>query len=115
MSFYLKGTLKESRKFLQALKVFTLAESLGGFESLAELPLVFSQKSNDFNNIDKIHEKLITFCCEIYRSVMTHASVPEEQRKILNISDSLIRISVGLEDAEDLIADLDAALTAAFK
>lgn len=46
---------------------------------------------------------------------MTHASVPEEQRKMLNISDSLIRISVGLEDAEDLIADLDAALTASFK
>jgi len=65
--------------------VFTLAESLGGYESLAELPVL-----------------------------MTHASVPEDQRKVLGISDSLIRLSVGLEDVEDLIADLDQALKKAF-
>lgn len=46
---------------------------------------------------------------------MTHASVPEEQRKILKINDSLIRLSVGLEDADDLIADLKHALKAAFE
>ncbi|XP_072018947.1 putative cystathionine gamma-lyase 2 [Amphiura filiformis] len=78
------GDLEESEKFLQSLKVFTLAESLGGFESLAELP-----------------------------GVMTHASVPEEQRKVLGIDNSLIRLSVGLEDVEDLIADLDKSLKAA--
>lgn len=83
IAIYLKGGLNESKKFLKALKIFTLAESLGGYESLAELP-----------------------------SVMTHASVPEAQRKILNISDSLIRLSVGLEDIEDLIKDVDQALAA---
>lgn len=80
VTFYLKGNLENSKKFLSSLKVFTLAESLGGFESLAELP-----------------------------SVMTHASVPPEQRKTLNITDSLIRLSVGLEDVEDLIQDLNQA------
>lgn len=84
MSFYIKNSdLAKSTKFLQALKVFTLAESLGGYESLAELP-----------------------------SVMTHASVPAEQRDELGINDKLIRISVGLEDVEDLIRDLDQALAA---
>ncbi|XP_030384735.1 cystathionine gamma-lyase [Scaptodrosophila lebanonensis] len=80
-SFYLKGDLKNSSAFLKALKVFTLAESLGGYESLAELP-----------------------------SVMTHASVPAEDRKTLGITDALVRLSVGLEDAEDLIDDLKQAL-----
>lgn len=81
MSFYLKGGLDESSAFLKALQVFTLAESLGGYESLAELP-----------------------------SVMTHASVPAEQRAALGITDGLVRISVGLEDVEDLIVDLKQAL-----
>ena len=80
VSFYLKG---DSKCFLQALKVFTLAESLGGYESLAELP-----------------------------SVMTHASVPEDMRAKLGITDQLIRLSVGLETEEDLIADLKQALEA---
>ncbi|XP_073835152.1 cystathionine gamma-lyase [Musca autumnalis] len=83
-SFYLKGELKNSNEFLKSLKVFALAESLGGYESLAELP-----------------------------SVMTHASVPAEDRKKLGITDSLIRLSVGLEDVEDLIDDLSNALKAA--
>ncbi|VDK83826.1 unnamed protein product [Litomosoides sigmodontis] len=81
MSFYLKGNLETSREFLSSLKIFTLAESLGGFESLAELP-----------------------------ALMTHASVPVEDRIKLGISDNLIRISVGIEDVEDLIEDLDEAL-----
>ncbi|XP_076642704.1 cystathionine gamma-lyase [Halictus rubicundus] len=80
VSFYLKG---DSRKFLQSLKIFTLAESLGGFESLAELP-----------------------------SVMTHASISEEERANLGITDQLIRLSVGLETERDLLADLDQALEA---
>ncbi|KAL7017228.1 hypothetical protein ACKWTF_010294 [Chironomus riparius] len=84
MSFYIKnGTLEQSSKFLETLKVFTLAESLGGYESLAELP-----------------------------SVMTHASVPEAQRAELGITDGLIRISVGLEDSQDLINDLEQAFAA---
>uniref|UniRef100_A0A1I7TDZ0 cystathionine gamma-lyase n=1 Tax=Caenorhabditis tropicalis TaxID=1561998 RepID=A0A1I7TDZ0_9PELO len=81
ISFYLKGDLQESHLFLSSLKVFTLAESLGGYESLAELP-----------------------------SIMTHASVPSEIRSSLGITDNLIRISVGIEDIDDLIADLDQAL-----
>ncbi|RCN46990.1 cystathionine gamma-lyase [Ancylostoma caninum] len=86
MSFYLKGGLEESRTFLSSLKIFTLAESLGGYESLAELP-----------------------------SIMTHASVPAEERKKLQITDNLIRLSVGVENLDDLIADLDQALKAAVK
>ncbi|CBY32461.1 unnamed protein product [Oikopleura dioica] len=82
--FYIKGGLQEAKTFLASLKVFTLAESLGGFESLAEHP-----------------------------AIMTHASVPEDQRKILGISDTFIRLSVGLEDEADLLADLDQALKAA--
>uniref|UniRef100_A0A0M3HWS6 cystathionine gamma-lyase n=1 Tax=Ascaris lumbricoides TaxID=6252 RepID=A0A0M3HWS6_ASCLU len=81
VSFYLKGGLEESREFLSNLKIFTLAESLGGYESLAELP-----------------------------AVMTHASVPLENRIKLGITDSLIRLSVGIEDVDDLIQDLDQAL-----
>lgn len=80
VSFYLKG---DSKRFLKALKVFTLAESLGGYESLAELPCV-----------------------------MTHASVPEDMRLKLGITDKLIRLSVGLETERDLIADLKQALDA---
>ncbi|OWR47951.1 cystathionine gamma-lyase [Danaus plexippus plexippus] len=85
-SFRHSGGLQESRKFFSAIKVFILAESLGGYESLAELP-----------------------------SLMTHASVPAEQREQLGISDSLIRLSVGLEETDDLIQDLEQALDAAFK
>ncbi|XP_070523180.1 putative cystathionine gamma-lyase 2 isoform X2 [Cardiocondyla obscurior] len=80
ISFYLKG---DSARFLKALKVFTLAESLGGYESLAELP-----------------------------SIMTHSSVPEEMRVELGITDQLIRLSVGLEAEQDLIADIKQALDA---
>ncbi|XP_011299776.1 cystathionine gamma-lyase [Fopius arisanus] len=80
VTFYLKG---DSHKFLKALKIFTLAESLGGFESLAELP-----------------------------SVMTHASLTPEVREALGIDDHLIRLSVGLETERDLISDLDQALKA---
>ncbi|XP_072199166.1 cystathionine gamma-lyase isoform X2 [Excalfactoria chinensis] len=84
LSFYIKGNLKHATIFLKSIKVFTLAESLGGYESLAELP-----------------------------AVMTHASVPKEDREALGISDTLIRLSIGLEDEEDLVADLDQALKAA--
>lgn len=81
ITFYIKGGLDEARIFLTSLQVFTLAESLGGYESLAEHP-----------------------------AIMTHASVPLEERKMLGIADNLIRLSVGLEDVDDLIADLDNAL-----
>lgn len=86
VSFCIKGGLANAKAFLQSLKVFTLAESLGGFESLAELP-----------------------------SVMTHASVPESERDELGISDTLIRLSVGVEDEEDIIADIKQSLEAAQK
>merc|ERR1712045_115775 len=80
MSFYLKGGLEESKKFLSSLKLITLAESLGGYESLAELPYL-----------------------------MTHASIEEKERVALGVTPNLIRISVGLEDLEDIINDLDKA------
>ena len=81
VTFFLKGGLPEARRFLESLEVFTLAESLGGVESLVDHP-----------------------------AIMTHASVPPEARAKLGISDSLVRLSVGIEDAADLVADLDAAL-----
>lgn len=81
VTFMLKGGLKESTLFLKNLKIITLAESLGSIESLAELPVT-----------------------------MTHASVPEEQRKTLGITDNLIRLSVGIENCDDLISDIDQAL-----
>ncbi|KAI3629895.1 hypothetical protein MIR68_011330 [Amoeboaphelidium protococcarum] len=77
--------LQTSTKFLQHLHFFTLAESLGGVESLAELP-----------------------------AVMTHASVSAEARQALGISDGLVRLSVGIEDVQDLINDLDGAFKAAY-
>jgi cystathionine gamma-lyase len=81
VTFFLKGGLAEARRFLERLEVFTLAESLGGVESLVDHP-----------------------------AIMTHASLPAEARAKLGISDSLVRLSVGIEDVEDLIADLEAAL-----
>ncbi|XP_003767302.1 cystathionine gamma-lyase [Sarcophilus harrisii] len=84
VTFYIKGELAHAEAFLKKLKIFTLAESLGGYESLAEIP-----------------------------AIMTHASVPKQDRKVLGISDTLIRLSVGLEDIEDLLEDLDQALKAA--
>ena len=80
VSFFLKGGLKESRQFLSNCKLFALAESLGGVESLIEHP-----------------------------AIMTHASIPKTQREKLGISDNFIRISVGIEDLEDLIEDLESA------
>uniref|UniRef100_A0AAY4EVA7 Cystathionine gamma-lyase n=1 Tax=Denticeps clupeoides TaxID=299321 RepID=A0AAY4EVA7_9TELE len=86
ISFYIKGKLEHATAFLKGLKLFTLAESLGGYESLAEHP-----------------------------AIMTHASVPENERAELGISDTLIRLSVGLEDEQDIIQDLDQALAAAVR
>jgi cystathionine gamma-lyase len=82
ITFFVKGGIKEASSFLANLKLFTLAESLGAVESLAESP-----------------------------AVMTHASVPIEQRKLLGISDNLVRLSIGIEDVDDLILDLQQALT----
>lgn len=84
VSFTLKSGRKEDAvKFLENLKVFTLAESLGGVESLANHP-----------------------------ALMTHASIPGEKRKELGITDDLIRLSVGIEDADDLLSDLENAFKA---
>ena len=82
VTFFIKGDLDDARRFLESCKVFALAESLGGVESLVDHP-----------------------------GIMTHASVPAEERAKLGISDTLIRLSVGIEDVDDLIADLDQALT----
>jgi len=80
ITFYIKGGLESARTFLENVRIFALAESLGGVESLIEHP-----------------------------AIMTHASVPPENRKALGIDDSLIRLSVGVEDLEDLLADLKSA------
>jgi len=77
----LRGTLEQTRAMLSACKVFALAESLGGVESLIEHP-----------------------------AIMTHASVPAEERRKLGIDDTLIRLSVGIESLEDLRADLERSL-----
>jgi cystathionine gamma-lyase len=80
-SFRIKGGQEEAKTFLEALEIFTLAESLGGVESLIEQPFT-----------------------------MTHVSMPEDVRRSIGISEDLIRISVGIEHVDDLIADLDQAL-----
>lgn len=84
ISFDLKGDLRQASEFLKALRVFACAESLGGVESLAEHP-----------------------------AIMTHASIPAENRRALGIADGLIRLSVGLEDVDDLWADLERGFAAA--
>ncbi|HVT35266.1 MAG TPA: aminotransferase class I/II-fold pyridoxal phosphate-dependent enzyme, partial [Nevskiaceae bacterium] len=81
ISIELKGTLKTARRFLERCEIFALAESLGGVESLIEHP-----------------------------AIMTHASVPAATRRKLGISDTLCRLSVGVEDLQDLRSDLDQAL-----
>lgn len=83
ITMYLDGGLEESRRMLENVSMFTLAESLGGVESLIEHP-----------------------------AIMTHASVPAEQREVLGISDGLVRLSVGIEHPDDLIADLERGLAA---
>lgn len=84
ITFEIDGGLEAARRLLEATRLFFLAESLGGVESLIEHP-----------------------------GIMTHASVPAERRREMGISDGLIRISVGIENYDDLVADLDQALDAA--
>ncbi|TRW48961.1 PLP-dependent transferase [Aliidiomarina halalkaliphila] len=83
ISIFLDGDLDHARRFLEAVEIFALAESLGGVESLIEHP-----------------------------AIMTHASIPAENRQKLGIHDNFVRISVGIEDTQDLIADLQQALEA---
>ncbi len=81
VSMKIYGGFEEANRVMKKLKVFSLAESLGGVESLANYP-----------------------------ATMTHGSIPKEMREKIGVTDDLIRLSVGIEDAEDLMADLDAAL-----
>jgi cystathionine gamma-lyase len=81
VSLVLAGGIDDARRFLERLRIFACAESLGGVESLAEHP-----------------------------AIMTHASLPAEMRAALGIDDSLVRLSVGVEDVEDLIEDIERAL-----
>lgn len=83
ISIHLKGDIDKARRFLETVEIFALAESLGGVESLIEHP-----------------------------AIMTHASIPKENREKLGILDNFVRISVGIEDLDDLKADLDRALSA---
>ena len=80
VSFVIKGGMDASRRLLKGMKVFTLAESLGGVESLIEHP-----------------------------AIMTHASIPREIREARGLNDGLVRISVGIEHIDDLKADLEEA------
>ena len=82
ISVDIAGDLARARRVLERTQLFTLAESLGGVESLIEHP-----------------------------AIMTHASIPPEQRAAIGISDTLIRLSVGIEDCDDLLADLSQALS----
>lgn len=82
LSFTLKGDkIEDAKRFLERVKLFSLAESLGGVESLCGHP-----------------------------ATMTHASIPKEEREKAGLKDSLIRLSVGVEDVEDLIEDLGKAI-----
>ncbi len=82
LSFEMKGGLPAVKRFLSRVRVFALAESLGGVESLVDHP-----------------------------ASMTHASIPKPEREKVGVTDGLVRLSVGIEDKEDLIADLDSALS----
>ncbi len=82
VTFFLKGDIEKSKRFLENTRLFTLAESLGGVESLIEHP-----------------------------AIMTHASIPKETREKLGIFDNLIRVSVGIEDYKDLENDIENALS----
>ncbi len=84
ISFELKGGVEAANSFACATEIFTLAESLGGVESLVEVP-----------------------------ASMTHASIPAEERRKAGLSDGLVRLSIGIENADDLIADVEQALAAA--
>jgi cystathionine gamma-lyase len=81
VSVYVKGGLEAAQRFCERTTLFTLAESLGGVESLVNHP-----------------------------AIMTHASIPPERRAQLGVSDNLVRLSVGVEDVADLVRDLDNAL-----
>jgi len=81
ISIYIKGGLPGSKHFLQSLKIFALAVSLGAVESLICSP-----------------------------AIMTHGSIPKHKREELGLTDNLIRISIGIENTKDLIEDLDQAL-----
>lgn len=81
ITFFLKGGIKESKNFLETVKLFALAESLGGVESLVDHP-----------------------------AIMTHASIPKKVREEIGITDNLIRLSVGIEFIDDLVDDLETAL-----
>jgi cystathionine gamma-lyase len=83
VSFRIRGGVEEANKFLTSTRLFTLAESLGGVESLAEHP-----------------------------AMMTHGSIPPTERAILGIGDNLIRLSVGVEDQDDLVYDVLQAIQA---
>jgi cystathionine gamma-lyase len=83
VSLDLKTDLAGTKRFLEAVRIFALAESLGGVESLIEHP-----------------------------AIMTHATIPAATRAMLGIGDSLVRLSVGIEDEADLRADLTRALAA---
>ena len=85
VTFEMNGNLENARRFLESVRIFALAESLGGVESLIEHP-----------------------------AIMTHASVPQKVREELGLSDTLVRLSVGIEDVEDLKEDLAQALEAAY-
>ncbi len=83
VAFEVQGGVEAAREVARLTRLFTLAESLGGVESLIELP-----------------------------ALMTHASVPAERRGEIGIDDGLIRLSVGIEEGDDLVADLEQALAA---
>ena len=84
LAFELRGGVAAGDTFASSTRIFTLAESLGGVESLVETP-----------------------------PSMTHASIPPEVRRAAGLADGLVRLSVGIEHIDDLLADIDAALAAA--
>ena len=86
ISFELKGDMERAKRMISSCKIFSLAESLGGVESLIGHP-----------------------------ASMTHGSIPREERLKAGLTDGLIRLSVGIEDAADLIADLDSAIVKSLK
>jgi cystathionine beta-lyase/cystathionine gamma-synthase len=128
--------MAHARTFLESLKIFTVAESLGAVESLAESPYAKAPTCFGRFSLPPPHTRSTPPCVlarasvspgwggfglidviglidVMTRACMTHLSVPEEHRRALGISDTLIRLSVGIEDEKDVVDDVLAALAAA--
>lgn len=99
ISFRIKGGFKEADIFLSSLKIFTLAESLGMASSSSSICSILTEPLS--GGVESLAE---------HPARMTHGAIPEKDRELLGITDDLIRLSVGVEESDDLVRDVEHAL-----